>query len=77
MSVKQVSTLHCDSCDQRHTSQEAHFSFRTPDGWAEIDIDWTDQAGDQHHDLWHLCPKCSGELLAAIMLRRTTTGGTP
>jgi ssDNA-binding Zn-finger/Zn-ribbon topoisomerase 1 len=70
VSIKQISTLACDSCGEQQVSQESRFGTRVPKDWAEIDIDWTDTAGDEHCDLWHLCPKCGGELLAKIMARR-------
>ena len=71
MSVKQLSTLICDSCDQRLTSQSNSYGSHVPGEWAEINIDWTDGAGENKYDSWHLCPKCSGELLAAILAKRS------
>jgi len=77
MTFKQISTLTCDGCGKAHTTQNSRFGPRMPAEWAEIEIDWTDGAGERHFDEWHLCPECAGDLLAAMLARRPAiTGGS-
>jgi ribosomal protein S27AE len=71
MTVREVSTISCDACGAARSSISARFASRIPDGWAEINVDYHDMADEKTvYEEWHLCPDCTGSLLAAVVSKR-------
>jgi hypothetical protein len=71
MTVREVSTITCDACGAARSSIQARFSGRVPDRWAEINVDYQDMADEKTvYEEWHLCPDCTGVLVAAVVSKR-------